>query len=761
MDLFLAGKKFLQTSPFPDPVYPEVIQFPVNDICNSKCQMCNIWKQKKEFELSLDQIEELYSQPLFKNVETVGLNGGEPTLRKDLPQIVERLKKSLPSLKNISLITNSIIHKRVIAYIEEMAKICLDNGLHFDVMCSLDGVGDVHDRVRGRSGNFESVEKVIDAAKKIKGVSSLRVGCTIIKENVFDVEEVLFWAIKNKVYARFRIGIPHQRLYKGNDADVFGFNDEERFHLINFLEVINKYYEKTYSRRLFYTSLKNQLLYNAPRNVGCSWKYRGATVTSKGELAYCAVESDILGNLLEQDGEELYWGNADHLKQIQKEKCANCNHDYQGLLTKKQFVLNLVDGAMRRYAPVSKSIKYIKKFRNRNSAKRVAAKKIYTSAENAENLDQILICGWYGTETLGDQAILAQLVQNVRKLYPNHLIHLSSLDKTVSNYTDLKNEDCKVDEILSLSEAEKRIAAKAYSHLIFGGGPIMSTVSKINEMSYFFRLAKHNGTKTIIYGAGVGPVVENDNLPNLITLIENSDHIVNRDAKSAGLSVRYASMTEVEHACDPAMIWFRDKYRSDLEKSRLNKVTFALREIPFSQYHSEKDENLKVQINKKFEHEVRDLIQKIKGEDGSEVELFCMNKLAIGDDDRLFYAKLLNLDRQNNEGINMDIRHGSVNEYIKHFYNSKVAVCMRYHSVCLALATKTPFIAIDYTNGGKTKNLLNDLGLMDLYIDVNEFTSKKAAKLMKDAPIILEGKKEVIDSYLDSSELKYEQLLRK
>lgn len=752
-------QKFKNVGPYPDPIYPEVIQFPVNDICNSKCQMCNIWQQKKERELSLDEIEQLYSNPLFKNVTTIGLNGGEPTLRKDLPQIIERLDRSLPKLNSISLITNSIIHKRVIAYVEEMGKICKDRNLHFDLMCSLDGIGDVHDRVRGRVGNFESVEKVVAAAKNFEGVGNIRIGCTIIKENVFDVENVLYWAIQNGVYARFRIGIQHQRLYKGADDSVFGFNDIERFHLVNFLDVLNKYYEKEYARRIFYDSLKNQLLYNAPRNAGCSWKYRGATVTSKGELAFCAVESDILGNALTEDAEKLFWNNVDHLKEIQQTKCDNCNHDYQGLKTKEQLVTQMIHKASKKSKFVKNSIEFAKSTKKTIKSISSSTKQVYTNAEKGENLNQVLICGWYGTETLGDQAILAQLVSNLRVNKPGHLIHLATLDKTVSEYTDLTNNDCQVDEILSLKEVEDRIANKSYSHIYFGGGPIMSTVSKINDMSYLFRLAKHNNTTTVIYGSGIGPVVKNKNYDGLQKLLSSTDICVNRDDKSATYAKEKISDTTA--ACDPALIWFRAKYQADSNKKRENRIAYALRDIPFNQYHSEKDKKSRDLIQDRFINEMKNLIINSSDHGFENTELFCMNKFSIGDDDRFFYAKLLDLDGKEKADISLDITHPPVEDYIKRFYNSEKAICMRYHSVCLALATETPFVAIDYTNGGKTKNLLSDLGLLELCVPLEEANEQTITEKLKLSEKLLKDRQDKIHSFIDSAADTYNELLAK
>ena len=66
------------------PPKPYVIQFPVNDICNSRCVMCNIWHRKRDSRVySIEEIRQILTDPLFTEIRYVGMSGGEPTLRRD------------------------------------------------------------------------------------------------------------------------------------------------------------------------------------------------------------------------------------------------------------------------------------------------------------------------------------------------------------------------------------------------------------------------------------------------------------------------------------------------------------------------------------------------------------------------------------------------------------------------------------------------------------------------------------------------------
>ena len=76
--------------------YPYLLTFVVTRRCNSRCQMCSIWKEKDSPLLSLEQIERIFRQNDFSFIRSVTLTGGEPTLRSDLVQICQTVLQSTP-----------------------------------------------------------------------------------------------------------------------------------------------------------------------------------------------------------------------------------------------------------------------------------------------------------------------------------------------------------------------------------------------------------------------------------------------------------------------------------------------------------------------------------------------------------------------------------------------------------------------------------------------------------------------------------------
>ncbi|WP_338603723.1 PTO1314 family radical SAM protein [Sulfolobus tengchongensis] len=143
--------------------------------CNLRCRMCPFWRRKDEKLLSLEE-EILMLKSLERaGVLFMGFEGGEPLLRKDLEQILEESYKRFYT----SLVTNGWLLKDRVKRISEY----LDY-----LFVSIDGIGEVHDKIRGISGSFEKAIEGIKEAKKYLPVS---ISFTITRENMDQVKDVI------------------------------------------------------------------------------------------------------------------------------------------------------------------------------------------------------------------------------------------------------------------------------------------------------------------------------------------------------------------------------------------------------------------------------------------------------------------------------------------------------------------------------------------------------------------------------------------
>ena len=75
--------------------------------CNSRCSMCNVWKNPSlpEEEVSLETLAKIPD-----NIGTINLTGGEPTLRRDLGEIVDLL---YPKAQKFEISSNGLLPEKI------------------------------------------------------------------------------------------------------------------------------------------------------------------------------------------------------------------------------------------------------------------------------------------------------------------------------------------------------------------------------------------------------------------------------------------------------------------------------------------------------------------------------------------------------------------------------------------------------------------------------------------------------------------------
>lgn len=82
---------------------PLMAVFEINLKCNSNCTYCDLPLNIGRYELSQKQVHDIFTRLYQDGLRYVFLQGGEPTLRKDLPEIIQDLKRIG---MDITLITN-------------------------------------------------------------------------------------------------------------------------------------------------------------------------------------------------------------------------------------------------------------------------------------------------------------------------------------------------------------------------------------------------------------------------------------------------------------------------------------------------------------------------------------------------------------------------------------------------------------------------------------------------------------------------------
>jgi MoaA/NifB/PqqE/SkfB family radical SAM enzyme len=144
---------------------PVYLIFGVTDRCNSRCLTCFNWQLAGTHsgELSLDDIKKTVSS-MPHTLLTLVLTGGEVFLRQELPAIV-RIFKEYTDPQFLAIPTNCIQYREIA---DAVKQIVAEFRNSVAINLSLDGIGDLHDTIRGVKGNFDKVGKLYALLAEMK-----------------------------------------------------------------------------------------------------------------------------------------------------------------------------------------------------------------------------------------------------------------------------------------------------------------------------------------------------------------------------------------------------------------------------------------------------------------------------------------------------------------------------------------------------------------------------------------------------------------
>ena len=149
---------------------PILVLLPHNR-CNCRCVMCDIWRIRQVREITERDLEPHVSSLRALGVRWVVLSGGEPLMHSDLPALCRTLR--LERIR-LTLLTAGLSMERHAANVA---------GLFDDVIVSLDGPPEVHDRIRAVAGAFVRLERGLGALRSLRPEMPVHGRCTVQKHN--------------------------------------------------------------------------------------------------------------------------------------------------------------------------------------------------------------------------------------------------------------------------------------------------------------------------------------------------------------------------------------------------------------------------------------------------------------------------------------------------------------------------------------------------------------------------------------------------
>ena len=315
---------------FPKREKPHVLQMPITSRCNSCCVTCNVWKHHERKDIDAAVLKDALKDPFFSEVQSVGINGGEFSLVPNFMAILEALT-SLPNLVSIYLITNGIATEKIKEHTRSAKTFCAAHGISVSLCISLDGVGSVHDTIRGIPGNFE---KTIQLIKDISSNRSLYcdeliIGHTLSRFNIDKVHEIedylALWGLTLDVH----LAVPNKRIGTYSDSDKYNILADDKCRQLAAEYFYSRFLSEgnlTAKARFFanYYYLKNN---GKGRLSNCLYRYRDVTIDENLNLRLCATASESLGNLEKESASSIINSNRTkkEAKRLQKE-CNRCIH---------------------------------------------------------------------------------------------------------------------------------------------------------------------------------------------------------------------------------------------------------------------------------------------------------------------------------------------------------------------------------------------------------------------------------------------------
>ena len=148
-------------------------------VCNHKCTHCGIWTRRPTGEMTTPDFAALFAAN--PSLRWVDLTGGEPTARPDFPEIVAAASR-LPHLLVLHFPTNGTLPAKAVA-----AASAATSPAKLLVTVSLDGPREVHDRIRGVDGAFDSAMETFVKLRR-ETDATVVLGMTLTPDNADQVD---------------------------------------------------------------------------------------------------------------------------------------------------------------------------------------------------------------------------------------------------------------------------------------------------------------------------------------------------------------------------------------------------------------------------------------------------------------------------------------------------------------------------------------------------------------------------------------------
>ncbi len=300
-------------------INPLTLTFSVTAACQSGCITCNIGRRYlanpklAKQDLSLEEIERVFKSlgPIY----FFNVSGGEPFMRGDLAEIVRlaciHLRPRLIHIPTNAIAPRFIVKttRKILAYMNEYCS----PSVPISIKPSVDGVGKMHDYVRGYQGNFERLEETVNALLNLREENPrlhVDLGTVVSNYNLHHLDEIEDW-VHSLGIGSYRHEIAEQR------AEFYNLGDPITPSVADYETVTQRFKDKivenihgkslvtrlTEAVRLVYYDVAVDILKQRRQVTPCYGGISNIHLNYDGEIWPCCVLGDeySLGNVRQLD----------------------------------------------------------------------------------------------------------------------------------------------------------------------------------------------------------------------------------------------------------------------------------------------------------------------------------------------------------------------------------------------------------------------------------------------------------------------------
>jgi MoaA/NifB/PqqE/SkfB family radical SAM enzyme len=274
--------------------------------------MCNIWKLAPDEFLSAEDYRNLPS-----TLENVNVTGGEALLRKDIVEVVHAIYEN-SGKPRVILATNGFRTEKTLTLIESIYKYVPTLG----IAISLDGIGKMHDQVRGVRNAFDRATATLRGLRLL-GLTDVRIGFTANVDNVSQLPAVHGFAEELSVEFSATVAQNSEVYYSAMDNLPIPTEEVEKSFKYLVDHNLRSFKPKKWFRAYFDQGVL-QFVKEKKRMTSCSAASDFFYLSPKGDVYPCLTLPHVLGNIRAQTFNDIWQHRNARLARKVVKNCAAC-----------------------------------------------------------------------------------------------------------------------------------------------------------------------------------------------------------------------------------------------------------------------------------------------------------------------------------------------------------------------------------------------------------------------------------------------------